>query len=252
MTSLKPHTGWGLPKFTAHPWRKCGAVIPTSPLTGCFQKPRRKGLVNQDRRQALDQSWTLSHVCSMYDFSSFGFCPRRVVMAARRHHCTRCHGTAHQNMVRMQASRCAFYHTHKYVFKALASCFTAQSRQAAAKGDGNASHSEGSAQTRDGFAPNQNPVKSFTFPDLITPCKETTPRKGTTPRKNPRSVESHAGQKPLHTASENVDRWESRAASVKLTYQAPCSSTPSYVPPRTENTWSQKDLYTNAHSIHYS
>lgn len=133
MTALKPHTGLGLPKFTTQPGRKCGAVIPTSPLTGSFQKPRRKGLVSQGRCQAPDQSWTLSHICSMYDFSSFGFCPRRVVMAARQHRCTRCHRTAHQKTVRMQASRCAFYHT-QVCFQSSGILFLSPEPRAAAKG----------------------------------------------------------------------------------------------------------------------
>lgn len=97
---------------------------------------------------------------------------------------------------------CILPHTHTSTFSKLwhlVSQPRAGRRQQ--KEEGNASHSEGSAQSQDGFAPNQNPVKSFPLPDLITPHKETTPRK------NPRSVESHVGQKPLHTASKNVDRY---------------------------------------------
>lgn len=45
------------------PGGKCVAFIPTSPLTGCSQKPTKKGPVKRDGCQAPGQSWTLSHTC---------------------------------------------------------------------------------------------------------------------------------------------------------------------------------------------
>lgn len=41
------------------PGGKCGACVPTPSLTGCFWKPRRKGLVNRDTQPAPGHSWTL-------------------------------------------------------------------------------------------------------------------------------------------------------------------------------------------------